>query len=151
MVELKFTCLRVLMDIVFIVLMFFGFMCGIHYGTRLIGLYFWFIKFLLGIVGVGGVIFIMNFIKTPTLFFIKNASIYADSITMVHNKVIQIITMEDHNMVITRTVIRSHFGGTADMHQIMLLQKKIDLRLLPEFSHFLIVQMKEGLQKSIHQ
>ena len=79
MVELKFTCLRVLMDIVFIVLMFFGFMCGIHYGTRLIGLYFWFIKFLLGIVGVGGVIFVMNFIKTPTLFFIKNASIYADS------------------------------------------------------------------------
>lgn len=78
MVEVRFRILRAVIDAVFCILLFFGFMCGIHYGTQIMGLYFWHVKFLLGIVGAGFTVRLTGWVKSTLLFIIKNGSIYAE-------------------------------------------------------------------------
>lgn len=78
MVEIRFRVLRGVIDIIFCIILFFGFMCGVHYGTQFIGLYFWYVKFLLGIVGAGLAVRVMGWLKSTLLFMVKNGSIYAE-------------------------------------------------------------------------
>jgi len=77
MAEMRFVLLRAAVDIFFATALFFGFMCGVHYGAQLIGLHFWFVKLLLGVVGIGIMVSLTGWLKVSLLFFVKNGSIYA--------------------------------------------------------------------------
>lgn len=74
---LKFSIIRLVANIIFCMLMFYGFLCGIHYGTELIGMYFLFVKVLLGILGVTAILFVTRGAEQSLLYLIKNASIYS--------------------------------------------------------------------------
>lgn len=74
---LKFSLIQVLLDCLCAVLIFLGFVAGIHYGTAITGLYFWFMKVLLGIIGITAVLAVLRWLRGTVLFVIKNCSIYA--------------------------------------------------------------------------
>lgn len=85
MIELRFTVLHLIVDCLFIVLAFYAFMCGVHYGSLYLDLYFWFIKLLLGISGIGIVLKLTVWIKSTLLFLIKNGRIYAQCCKECHS------------------------------------------------------------------
>lgn len=74
---LKFSLIRVLIDCLCAVLIFLGFVAGIHYGTAITGLYFWFMKVLLGLIGITAVLVVIRWLRGTVLFILKNCSIYA--------------------------------------------------------------------------
>lgn len=79
MAEIKFILLQILTDSIFACLAFLGFLCGIHYGAELVGLYFWYVEFTLGIIGLSLVVAAITLIKPWITFLFKNGAIYASS------------------------------------------------------------------------
>lgn len=77
MVEIKFGLLRVLVDVLCAVILFFGVLCTIHYGTQLAGLYFVSLRVLLGIAGTGLSIRCYSWLRRFASALIKSGSIYA--------------------------------------------------------------------------
>lgn len=75
--SIKFGIIRVLVDCLCAGVLFFGFIAGIHYGTQITGLYFWFMKMLLGFVGLAAVLFVIRWLRSSILFLVKNCGIYA--------------------------------------------------------------------------
>lgn len=143
MVELKFTILRVLVDIVFVGVLFFGVLCGIHYGTHLLGMYFWFVKVMLGAVGMAAFIFISNALRPTITFFLKNASIYAQCTHS--NSILAGIKGMNQNFVGTISIaafnklIRSSTGVIKDF---VLGDKEVP-EILQEFSETKVMKVSK--------
>lgn len=79
MIEVKFCILRFFIDAIFVGLLFFGFLCGIHYGTILTGLHFTFMKVGFGICGIGIMLYFIKWFRTVVAGMLKSCSIYASA------------------------------------------------------------------------